>query len=95
MLESIKKINDGFQGILDPINGFVSNLDKHRTKEGITLLVQYGFNAEDIQQLIDVSRTQADPFIEETILRFNIEKQVREQIAAEEAAKPKRKPRAA
>ena len=79
MFDSIKKINDGIQEMLDPVNPFTSDINKYRTKEGLKLLVKAGFSKDDIKQLIDVSRAQADPFIDEEIMREEIRKEIVEE----------------
>ncbi len=64
MLDGFKKIVDGVQEVLDPINPMVSSMDKHRNTEIATGLLASGFSKEDIQQFVDVSRAQLDPFLD-------------------------------
>lgn len=64
MLDGFRKIVDGVQEVLDPINPMTSNMDKHRNKEIAIGLLQSGFSVEDIQQFVDVSRVQLDDFLE-------------------------------
>ena len=64
MLEGFKQIVDGVQQVLDPINPMTSAMDKHRNQEIAIGLLTSGFSVEDIQQFVDVSRAQLDPFLE-------------------------------
>ena len=64
MLEGFKKIVDGVQEVLDPINPMTSGMDKHRNEEIAIGLLGSGFSVEDIQQFVDVSRVQLDSFLE-------------------------------
>ena len=79
MLEDFKKIADGLQGIVDPINIMVTNLDKGKNKEIADLLIDKGFTVEEVQDFADVSRPQLDPYILKRRVRF----EVMAEIAAE------------
>lgn len=59
-LSGFKKVADGLQEILDPINPLVSSIDAHKNKEIAQGLLASGFTVEDIQQFADVSRVQLD-----------------------------------
>ncbi len=82
ILSGFKKIADGVQEVIDPLNPMVSNLDNHRNKEIAAGLLASGFTIEDIQQFVDVSRSQLDPFLK-------LESEVNKRMAE---AKAKMKP---
>ena len=74
MLDGFKKIVDGIQEVIDPLNPMVSNLDSHKNKEIAKGLLNSGFSIEDITQFVDVSRSQLDPYLEmETEIMKRIE----------------------
>ena len=79
--DSVKKINDGIQSILDPVNPFITDLTEDNKKIAQHLLEQ-GITVEAIQKFVDVSRTQLDPFLA-------LESEVMKRVA--EATKPKAK----
>ena len=80
--DSVKKINDGIQSILDPVNPFITDLTEDNKKIAQHLLEQ-GITVEAIQKFVDVSRTQLDPFLA-------LESEVMKRIAAA-TANPKAK----
>jgi len=79
--DSVKKINDGIQSILDPVNPFITDLTEDNKKIAKHLLEE-GISVEAIQKFVDVSRTQLDPFLA-------LESEVMKRVA--EATKPKAK----
>ena len=88
ILSGFKKVVDGVQEIVDPINPMVSNLDNHKSKEIARGLLLSGFTVEEIQQFVDVSRSQLDPFLE-------LEDEVNKRMAeAKEKMKPTPKAKA-
>ena len=75
MLNGFKKIVDGIQEVVDPLNPMVSNLDSHKNKEIASGLLASGFSIEEITQFVDVSRSQLDPFLK---IEFEVNKRMEE-----------------
>ncbi len=62
MLDGFKKIVDGLQEVIDPINPLVTNLTE-KNKEIASGLLASGFTIKEIIDFVDVSRPQLDPFL--------------------------------
>ncbi len=62
MLDGFKKIMDGVQEVIDPLNPMVTNLTT-KNKEIASGLLASGFTKEEIIAFVDVSRPQLDPFL--------------------------------
>ncbi len=74
MLGTLKDINDAaFKGV-DILNPFISKMDEVN-KEIATALLDAGYDVKQIQNFIDVSRTQFDEWAE-------VEVEVRKRVAA-------------
>lgn len=63
MLDGFKKVAEGLTEIIEPLNPMVTNMTE-KNKEIATGLLQSGFSVKQIQEFVDVSRTQLDEFIE-------------------------------
>ncbi len=63
MLNGLKKIVNGVTEIVEPVNFLVTNLTP-KNKEVAICLLEAGFTVKEIQDFVDVSRTQLDEFIE-------------------------------
>ena len=61
--EGVKKINDGVQAMLDPINPFITDLTE-TNKQIASHLLETGITVQQIQDFVDISRTQLDPYLE-------------------------------
>ena len=67
MLEGFKKIVEGVNDIIEPLNPMVTDMtDANKTiAKG---LLDSGFSVKQIQDFVDVSRNQLDEFIEVEVL---------------------------
>ncbi len=83
MLEGFKKIVDGVQEVFDPINIMTTNLTD-KNKEIAKGLIESGFSIKEVQNFVDVSRPQLDPYLIEAKVRHD----VRQEFLAEQS-KPK------
>ena len=63
MLEGLKKIAEGVKEISEPINPFITDMTD-KNKEIATNLLSAGYSVKDVQNFVDVSRTQLDDFLE-------------------------------
>jgi len=72
--DGVKKINDGIQSILDPVNPFITDLTDIN-KEIARHLLEQDITVQQIQDFVDVSRTQLDPYLA-------IEAEVMKRVAA-------------
>ena len=82
----IKTINDGIQGLFDPLNPLVTTINTNKNKEIASFLVKNDFTVQEIKDFVDISRVQLDPYIAEQVLRHEIRKEI-----LEEAKSPKTK----
>lgn len=61
MFDSLTKINDGIQGLLDPINPLNNNIND-MDKKMILALIQSGHTIEEVEHLLAVSDSQLREF---------------------------------
>ncbi len=75
MLEGFKKVFDGVQEIFDPINIMTTNLTD-KNKEIAKGLIDSGFTTEQVQNFVDVSRPQLDPYLLECKVRYEVKQEL-------------------
>lgn len=63
MLKGFMKVVDGLTEIVEPINPMVTNMTP-KNKEIAAGLLASGFSVKEVQDFVDVSRSQLDSFIE-------------------------------
>ena len=63
MLEGFKKIVEGVNDIVEPLNPLVTNMTDIN-KQIASGLLESGFSVKQIQDFVDVSRNQLDDYIE-------------------------------
>ena len=63
MFNGLKKIAEGVNDIVEPLNPLVTNMTP-KNKEIATSLLDNGFSVKEVQDFVDVSRNQLDDYIE-------------------------------
>ncbi len=86
-LSGFATVANGVMEIVASVSPTVSNLDNHRNKEIAKGLLASGFSVEDIQQFVDVSRVQLDPYLE-------VEAEVQRRLAEATESPLKEQPKA-
>lgn len=75
MLSGFKKVVDGLNEIVEPLNPLVTDMTE-KNKEIASGLLSSGFTVEEVENFVDVSRSQLDDFIkiESEVLKRTLEK---------------------
>ena len=62
MLSGIRKVVEGVTDMVEPLNPLVTNMD-NKNKEIASHLLEAGYSVREVQDFVDVSRTQLDEYI--------------------------------
>ena len=62
MFDSFKKIADGVTELIEPLNPMVTDMTQ-RNKEIATNMIAAGLTTKEIQDFVDVSRSQLDAYL--------------------------------